>query len=429
MPLRLDPVSSEACHGASDRVTLWLMKAPMLPLPLLRFPRLPQVLRAMPFLLLLLLAPSLSRAIPNSFIGNGFIGPIVPAHPRFGANLTAGFLELAHWEGPAAPLPGPWETVTATPGHEIRQMTAMPVLFGAVPDSVIAWGAPGGPTREVVITYLDAGSFFPYLAGGEKTHAQRTEGADRRGEFDSAWHRLSDDLRGRLEAGCGPGVPRAEGRSDLLRTIYTEYAWEDFRLRLARREGHSITLHLSPLREAAPGPIAGDLAGLSGADRAARLADRVESLSSGGWRIRDIPVFDQGFTPYCGIHALAMVAHYHGLRLPPGALAAGADFANTGSARGSRTLDLYREVGEELGLDCETSSRFDADRVERAIRAGLPVLVWRRVSEEREKAHADLAKRLATAPALPIPALTAPEIARLPERTKKGTPSHASVIH
>ncbi|MCB1079189.1 MAG: hypothetical protein KDM64_15320, partial [Verrucomicrobiae bacterium] len=40
-----------------------------------------------------------------------------------------------------------------------------------------------------------------------------------------------------------------------------------------------------------------------------------------------------------------------------------------------------------------------------------------------------LAKRLATAPALPIPALTAPEIARLPERTKKGSPSHASVIH
>ena len=363
--------------------------------------------------------------IPNSFLGNGFIGPIVPAHPRFGANLTEAFLTLENWARPE--LPGPWETVAATPGHEIRRMSAVPVLFGAVPDSVTAWGAPGA-MREVIITYLDAGSFFPYLAGGEKSVAQREAGAERRAEFDTLWQRTARDLRQRLETGCGPGEQVVAGRGDRLRSVFTEYRWEGFRLRLARREGHSVALHLSLSAAPAPGPVDEAIAGLDGAARAATLADRVAAEGNGGIVIRDIPVFDQGFTPYCGVHSLAMVAHYHGLRLPPAALAAGADFANTGSARGSQTVDLYRAVADELGLSCVTSSRFDPRRAEQALRAGLPLVVWRRVSAEREKAHADHAAARRTDPGLRLPALDAATLAALPERTRKGSPSHASVI-
>lgn len=382
------------------------------------------VFRLLPALLACL--PAISGAIPNSFLGNGFFGPIVPAHPRFNANLTAELLTAAHWQ-PGGHLPGPWVAVATAPGVEIRQMSALPVLFGAVPDSVLAWGPPGR-TREVIVTFVDAGSYFPYLAGGERSPDQREAGTERRADFDRLWHRAAQDLRQRLETACGPGQTVAVGRGDRLRTVYTEWRWEDFRLRLARRDGHSVALHLSLAGEPAPGVLDDAVAALDGPTRAAALSARVSTNARGETVIGGIPVFDQGFTPYCGVHALAMVAHYHGLRLPPGALAAGAGFANTGSARGSQTLDLHRAVAEELGYDCAISSRFDRRDIVRAIGAGLPVVVWRRVSLERETAHAAFARSLGRQPLLPLPLPGPRELAKLPERTRQSAPSHASVV-
>lgn len=370
--------------------------------------------------------PLIAGAIPSSFIGNGFFGPIVPAHPRFNANLTAELLTAAHWR-PGGDLPGPWVAVATAPGVEIRQMSALPVLFGAVPDSVLAWGPPGR-TREVIVTFVDAGSYFPYLAGGERSPDQRETGADRRAAFDSLWHRAAQDLRQRLDAACGTGQTVAVGRGDRLRTVYTEWRWEDFRLRLARRDGHSVALHLSLAGEPAPGPLDEAVAGLDRPARAAALASRVSTNARGETVIGGIPVFDQGFTPYCGVHALAMVAHYHGLRLPPGALAAGAGFANTGSARGSQMLDLHRAVAEELGLDCTLSGRLDRRDLERAITAGLPMVVWRRVSLEREAEHAAFSRSLASQPLRPLPMPGPREWALLPERGRQSAPSHASVV-
>ena len=60
-------------------------------------------------------------------------------------------------------------------------------------------------------------------------------------------------------------------------------------------------------------------------------------------RLNGVPSADQGNTPFCGIHTLAMTAQYVGLDISADELAAAAQFKNTGSARGSRVLDLYRE--------------------------------------------------------------------------------------
>lgn len=367
-------------------------------------------------------------AIPNSFFGNGnFIGPIVPAHPRFNVNLTGAFLSKTNWD--RNKFPGPWVDHPVAGRETHHRMAAMPVLFGAVPDSVVA-RTEDERLREIVITYLDAGTYFPYLAGGEKTHAQRESGDARRSEFDTHWHRLEKDLRQRLEAGCGPGQQSVSGRSDLLRSVVLDYQWDEFRLRLARRKDHSIALHLSLAEEPAPAFLSAQVAALEARrERKAWLQSRTTLNERGETIIEGIPSFDQGFTPYCGVHALAMVSHYHGLRLLPGELAAGAEFANTGSARGSRILDLYRAVGEELDLKMSHSSRFDAARVERAVEAGLPVVVWRRVALERERAHSRFAERLQRDPSAPLPLFSSAALGTLPERGDKGSPSHASVIH
>ena len=125
------------------------------------------------------LPPSSLQAIPNTFIGGRFIGPVVPAHPRFRGNLTREFLSLNNWQDET--FPGPWQA-GKNAGDSSRHMTAMPVLFGAVPESVTTYSRDGR-LREMVITYLDAGTFFRYKAGGEKTYAERKIGGELRSEF------------------------------------------------------------------------------------------------------------------------------------------------------------------------------------------------------------------------------------------------------
>lgn len=100
----------------------------------------------------------------------------------------------------------------------------------------------------------------------------------------------------------------------------------------------------------------------------------------------------------CGIHSLAMVGRYYGLRVREGALAAAADLRNTGSSRGRRVFDLYHAAAEEVGMKAKVSSSFDFDRVRQATEEGRPVIVWRRVSLEREKAHAEFAEQFAADP-------------------------------
>jgi len=66
-------------------------------------------------------------------------------------------------------------------------MKSLPVLFGTVPDSVVAY-ADAGKTREIVITYLDAGTFFGFKFGGETTHQDRKAGSERRSRFGHHYH-------------------------------------------------------------------------------------------------------------------------------------------------------------------------------------------------------------------------------------------------
>ncbi|MCB1234941.1 MAG: C39 family peptidase [Verrucomicrobiae bacterium] len=367
--------------------------------------------------------PPPARAIPNVFFGNGFIGPIVPAFPRFNANLTRDFLAAENWR--ENQFPGPWEDAAdETPGA--RRMTAMPVLFGAVPMAVTAHASQTGVgPGEIEIVYLDAGRYFGYLAGGEKTRDQRDAGETKRDEFDRHFRRLADDLRQRLDTGCGAARRVVLGRSDLLRETFSDYRCDAFTLRLLVRDGHSVALRLFPAGSEPRSLVAGPLEGEAAAARANRLAENTRSNPRGDLVIDGVPMFAQQTTPFCGVHSLAMAARYFGLELRPGDLAAAAEFKNTGSARGSRLLDLHHAAAEEIGMNLKVSSRFDFDRVARAVREGRPVIVWRRVSLDREKARLI---QMANLGAQPLPTLSQSVRDALPPRDKKGSPSHASIV-
>ena len=380
--------------------------------------------RVLPMLLLPFLVAPRAEAIPNTFFGNGIGIPIIPAFPRFNADLTEEFLTVDNWK--QQEFSGPWRDEPALEGEKVRRMEALPLVFGEVPMSVTSSGDESG-VSEITLGFLDAGLYFGYHFGGEQTREQREAGRDKRQEFERHFEELVERLGERLEEGCGRGTPGVMGATPMLRTEYVDYVWEDFVLRLVARPEHSVSLHLFK-RDAAPASyVESEFAAMDRRARAAKFAGAVVR-SQGEISVQGIPMVIQGETPFCAIDSLAMTSRYLGLRASPVDLAGSAGFENTGSAGGSDLVGLYRAVGDELGMRTSIVPSFDRDKVLKSLEEGLPVIVWRRVSMEREKAHRQFAAARRQDPSLAPPALTMEELAKLPEKGERGLPSHASVV-
>lgn len=365
-------------------------------------------------------------AVPNTFFGNGDTPIVViPAQPRFNADLTEEFFQIERWKENR--FSGPWEEKSSIGERQLRAMAAMPVIFGEIPMAIRAFSDSAG-VSELVIDFLDAGRFFAYQAGGENTREEREAGRDRRKEFAQYFKSVSRSVKERLEEGCGRGVDRSLGRSPMLRMECTDFRWDEFVLRYVEREDHSVSLHLFRGGGAPRALVDSSVVSLDYRGRKNLYADRVMVHENGDVVVRGLPMMTQGNTPFCGIHSLAMAGYYFGLRMSPEELAATADFKNTGSAKGSDIVDLHRSVAGELGMNCSISPGFQLSRMARSLEEGRPVIVWRRVSEEREAAHAKYAEARCESPDLPVPKLSSEEMASLPGKEDRGSPSHASII-
>ena len=99
-------------------------------------------------------------AIPNVFFPNGTSPiPVIPAFPRFNADLTEEFLNQEPWQD--GDFSGPWEAEPSLPDLSIRRMSAMPIVFGEVPMSVHSYEGGEG-VQELAIHFRDAGLYFGY---------------------------------------------------------------------------------------------------------------------------------------------------------------------------------------------------------------------------------------------------------------------------
>ncbi|MEM9281485.1 MAG: hypothetical protein AAGA96_06650 [Verrucomicrobiota bacterium] len=365
-------------------------------------------------------------AVPNSFFSNGGINiPIIPAFPRFNADLTEEFLSEENWI--SSEFSGPWQAEPSLPDLQVSRMTASPVVLGEVPMSVMAYSNEGGVV-EIAIHFLDAGLYFGYLQGGEPTREAREAGREKRNEFSRHFKELSKKLTNRLEDGCGRGKIGEFGVSSMLRTEFVDYHWEGFTLRLVQRDDHSVSVHVFERGNEANSFIDRDLLEMSRRERQDWLLQRVSTNEDGVSEVKGLPMFTQGTTPFCSLHSLAMVSSHLGLKARTETLVAAADFKNTGSAGGSDLIEVHRAVAQELGMKVSLAPKFDAARINRSIEDGLPVIVWRRVSAERERVHEEHASVLSKDPDQRIDPLDTAEIETLPQRDLRGSPSHASVV-
>ena len=132
----------------------------------------------------------------------------------------------------------------------------------------------------------------------------------------------------------------------------------------------------------------------------------------------------QGYRPYCGLNTLVMVARYLGLHLDEDWLAVAGKFQNTGSAAGSDMLGLYSSVAREARFNLNRTSDYDHEIVRRSIRAGMPVIVWRRWDRQRDQLQTRISRDFLAGK---DQRFERPSEKEMPSK-KKRSPLHASVI-
>ncbi len=365
-----------------------------------------------------LLAPS-AFAIPQDFnSGGGFF-----AGAGIG-DMTDGFLRPQNWIGNA--MPGKWIAAPGLEGEETRWLDGHPYVFGKTAQAVQTVSR-GGKVVAVTINYLDAGAYFGYNPGG----ASEAEGGvplkEKQRQFKQIYKDLDKDLRESLSKTCDDrGEESQVGRTAFLRQAFLDFPFQDFLIRYAASENHSINVRIIRKADQRDDFLDPSLDKVPAKKREAEALAKLKKGADGDVEIEGVPIFEQGPRPYCAISALGMVLHHLGLRLSVEDLAAGARLKNTGSAAGSKMIELYAAAADEAGLKVMRAGFFDFKRAQRALDEGYPVIVWRRYDAGRDRLHTRFA--LAEHGGREAPALPEPDDADRATWPGKDAPGHASIV-
>ena len=317
------------------------------------------------------------------------------------ATADAGFpaealKDSAVWETPAF-LSG-WRAAGANAGEAFRTFRGKCQVFGRV-----AHGAHGrfenGRLESVTIVVLDSGAWFGFVPNAEAKTVAATKGP----QFVALYKQTVADVeRGLAGLAGGPGrkVPFVD--KGVLKHDAQIFHCGNLWARLVTRENQLVKItvtrseaeavnHLSAMRRTAK------------KDEQARLfAARVKTAESGDRLLGEVPVFVQGDRAYCGVATLAMAMQFLGLRLDTEDYAAGAGI-RFGSTYHSNIREVIDASAVLANVKLPRTTQFEFARAKACIDAGLPVLVFRWWSQERDFIHSAFAKRFAGEPAATLP--------------------------
>lgn len=356
-------------------------------------------------------------AIPQDFNSGGFFGN------AFGPDLFGPFVIVANWHDDGKGLPGEWEESPGFDGEIIRDLKIHPPVLGYVAQRVQSVSR-GGVLQSLHINFLDAGTYFGYRPEGSAEDVVPLR--DRQRIFDKYYKDTDEGLRKMLgKVTKNRGEEAVIGQTAVLRSRYLDFPQEEFVLRYAASENRSINLIIHRKESLPESYLASEWRDQSLRALRARVLSHVKTEGNGDVLIEGIPIFRQGARPYCAINTLGMVTSHFGLQLSVDSLASGAQMRNTGSAAGSKMLEVYAAAAEEAGLKSSRSGSFDFKRAQKALADGFPVIVWRRYDAQRDQLHTEFARTFAKNPAARLPEATGDESATWPGDK---APSHASII-
>ena len=285
------------------------------------------------------------------------------------------------WAGKKKLL-GDWREEASVVGTRSAYLLARPKMFGL--DSLLVRSVYRGERlEEIQVTFADAGSFFGYF------NPRSPAGLSQK-SFEGTRESLEKEL---AEISKRPrDVSR--GRTRTLRAEMIEYRYEDLILHLIAAPNRLIRLSISRAGSSQRSWLDSAQANLSTNERLDQLKKRLVKHERGDLMLSDLAVVPQGYRPYCGLNTLTMVGRYLGLHLDEDWLAVAGKFQNTGSAAGSQMLGLYQAVAKEAGFMMSRSSDYSQSDVRRSLQSGMPVIVWRRWSRDRDREHQRVSAQL-----------------------------------
>ncbi len=331
-----------------------------------------------------------ASAIPNAV--GGFLAQA--DSPLNDTEIGGQLLDPGLWAG-SRDLPGNWREEAPIATVAGSYLAARPKVFG-IPAVMVQARHRSGKLDSLAITFADAGSYFGYLdeklPSGLSRRQQEAELrrrlAGKQQEFSAFFRETETSLKEALRD-LTDKRPRENriGRTRTLRAEAIDYRKGDLVLRLMVGGERLIRLLIQPASSATREWLDADRTALSGSALSRVYQNRVTKVDNGDVRIDTLPIVPQGYKPYCGLNTLTMAARYFGLHLDEDWLAVAGKFQNTGSAAGSQIPRLYLAVAKEAGLDLHKSNAFSLDEARGSLDRGLPVVVWRRFSAERNKVH------------------------------------------
>lgn len=374
--------------------------------------------------------PPCAMAIPNAVLG----AIRESASPLDGQDLTEPLIAAIRDGGQ---LPGTWREEGTIESARLTHLLARPLLFGE-PVTLVRALHREDQLESLECTFADAGSYFGYFAGAEEVDKTKSRAeqlallnakmAEKQKKFATEYERMLGSLRGAIQPLVGKErSKRIEvGKTRALRAEWEEWKLPGFTLRLLADGTRLIRIVLLADQKPMRTWLDASLADQDVRGRLSLLRQRVEKQSDGTVMLPTLRPIPQGYQPYCGLNTLAMAARHLGLHVDEDWLAVAGKFQNTGSAAGSDILGLYQAVAAEAGLHLDRQSQLDITAVQRAIDQGLPVIVWRRFSQQRNQLHDDFLREWKA-----DPTATLPDPAQEKERQSwpdAKAPLHASVI-
>jgi hypothetical protein len=313
-----------------------------------------------------------------------------------------------------------WSPAPAGQTRVCRPYRGTPTIFGVQPQAIQGW-FDNGRLTSITIVFLDSGAWFGYVPDAQARTVAQTKGP----VFVALYKQVSSDVtRGLEQLAGGKGRDVTLGLGLLKRTAHV-FHHGDLASRLTLEPDQLVKVSIFPDEEIASQILSPERRALK-KDQMARVFASESHLRPDGDRlIETVPVIPQGDRAYCGVSTLAMVMRYLGVGLDTEDYAAAAGI-HFGSTVQSKIKETYDAAGTTAELHLPKTTRFDFEKAKASLDAGLPVIVFRRWSQERDYLHSTFARNFAANPALELPKPDLNDQKLWP--TKDGF-AHASVVN
>ena len=302
----------------------------------------------------------------------------------------------AVWDSPG--FLAEWSAASVTQGEEHRAYRGRCQIFGHQAQSVTGL-FDGGRLSSITIVVLDAGGWFGFVPAAEAKKVAAAKGP----QFAALCKQTAADIeRGLagLAGGAGKKTPFIE--KGLLKHEVVLFHTGDLWARLTTRDNQLVKLTVARSEIDAVNPLSAMRRTAKKDEQLRQFSARVRKDDNGDRLLEGVPIFVQGDRAYCGIATLAMAMQFLGLRLDTEDYAGPAGI-RFGSTYHSTIREAYDAAAEAAKVHLPRTTQFEFERARASIEAGLPVVVFRRWSQERDFLHSAFAERLAKDPAATLP--------------------------